>query len=233
MIAPRGRRALLLIVAGLLCAVGLLACTPAPATVSPMTPPNIEVEGGTGALILSEDFEPPHAGWVRFETAESAVYAEAGEMFLEDRGAGSAVYSPLVGKSQRDVTVSARLRHAQGTVDNWMGLICRQRDEQNYYLFGISADGYYLILRVAEGVPVPLVGPHASDVINIGRAENEVRIRCREDKLSLWVNDNLLASRADDVLTGSGLIALFADAAESGRTSTTTVAFDDVIFTTP
>ncbi|MFP4396351.1 MAG: hypothetical protein ACLFTI_13930, partial [Anaerolineales bacterium] len=235
---------LLLIVAALLWAVGMSACTPAPATVSPVTSPGVfnededEVEdegedraSESGDLILADDFEPPHAGWVRFETADSAVYAEAGEMFLEDRGAGSAVYTPLVGKSQRDVTVSARLRHVQGTVDNWMGLICRQQDEQNYYLFAISADGYYLMLRVAEGASTPLVGPHASDVINIGKAENEVRIRCRDDKLSLWVNDTLLTSRADDVLAASGAVALFADAAELG--GATTVAFDDVTITAP
>ncbi len=224
-------RGLWLIVAALLCVMWIQACTPAPTTVSPMTPPNIEVEGGTDNLVLSDDFAPPHTGWVRFETAESAVYAEAGEMFLEDRGTGSSVYSPLVGESRQDVTVSARLRHVQGTVDNWMGLICRQRDEQNYYLFGISADGYYVILRTVKGVATPLVGPHASDVINVGKAENDIRIRCRDNKLSLWVNDSLLVSRVDDELTGSGAVALFADAIEPGRT--TTVAFDDVTITVP
>lgn len=229
MSAPRRVRALLLILAALL--ICIPACTPAPTPISPVTPPGIEELGDAGKLILSDNFAPPHTGWVRFETAESAVYAQAGEMFLEDRGAGSAVYTPLVGKSQRDVTVSAHLRHVQGAVDNWMGLICRQQDEQNYYLFAISADGYYLMLRVAEGVSVPLVGPHADDAINIGKAENEMRIRCRDNKLSLWVNDTLLASRVDDELTASGAVALFADAIDPGRT--TTVAFDDVIITSP
>ena len=239
----RQMRGLWLIVAALLCVMWIQACTPAPTTVSPMTPPGIEIEAEATSeanedemddvdnLVLSDDFAPPHTGWVRFETAESAVYAQAGEMFLEDRGTGSSVYSPLVGESRQDVTVSARLRHVQGTVDNWMGLICRQRDEQNYYLFGISADGYYVILRTVKGVATPLVGPHASDVINVGKAENDIRIRCRDNKLSLWVNDSLLVSRVDDELTGSGAVALFADAIEPGRT--TTVAFDDVTITVP
>jgi hypothetical protein len=182
-------------------------------------------------LILSDGFAPPHTGWVRFETADSAVYAQAGEMFLEDRGAGSSVYTPLVGESHQDVTVSVHIRHVQGAVNNWMGVICRQRDERNYYLFGISADGYYLVLRMAEGVPTPLVGPHASDVIDVGKAENDMRIRCRENQLSLWVNDTLLVTRVDEELTGSGAVALFTDAIEPGRT--TTVAFDDVIITSP
>ena len=240
---------LLLIVGALLCiVVGVQACTPVPTTVSPMTPPGIqeaeeaEGEGGVnggnegeasagGNLVLSDSFAPPHTGWVRFETADSAVYAQAGEMFLEDRGTGSSVYTPLVSESRQDVTVSAHLRYVQGTVDNWMGLICRQRDEQNYYLFGISADGYYLVLRMAAGVPTPLVGPHASDVINVGKAENDMRVRCRDNKLSLWVNDTLLVSRVDEELMGSGAVALFTDAIEPGRT--TTVAFDDVTITAP
>ncbi len=242
---------LLLVVAALLWMVGAPACTPTPTTVSPVTPPSGQetedaadeeaAPGGNeddeddaeeaGDLILADSFAPPHVGWVRFETEESAVYAQAGEMFLEDRGAGLAVYTPLVGESRRDVTVSAHIRHVQGAVDNWMGLICRQRDEQNYYLFAISADGYYVMLRVVAGAPTPLVGPHASDVINVGKADNEMRIRCRDNKLSLWVNDTLLASRVDDELAGSGAVALFADAIEPGRT--TTVAFDDVTITAP
>ena len=237
----RQMRGLALIVAALLCAIWIQACTPAPTTVSPVTPPGTEAEATSEAsegemedvdnLVLADSFAPPHTGWVRFEAADSAVYAQAGEMFLEDRGTGSSVYTPLVGESRQDVTVSAHLRYVQGTVDNWMGLICRQRDEQNYYLFGISADGYYLVLRMAAGVPTPLVGPHASDVINVGKAENDMRIRCRDNKLSLWVNDSLLVSRVDDELTGSGAVALFADAIEPGRT--TTVAFDDVTITAP
>ncbi|NBD36925.1 MAG: hypothetical protein GVY30_13125 [Chloroflexi bacterium] len=244
----RQMRGLSLIIAALLCAIWMQACTPAPTTVSPMTPPSIqeaeeaEGEGGVnggnegeasagGNLVLSDSFAPPHTGWVRFETADSAVYAQAGEMFLEDRGAGSSVYTPLVGESHQDVTVAARLRYVQGAVDNWMGVICRQQDEENYYLFGISADGYYVILRTVKGVATPLVGPHASDVINVGKAENDMRVRCRDNKLSLWVNGTLLVSRVDEELMGSGAVALFTDAIEPGRT--TTVAFDDVTITAP
>ncbi len=180
---------------------------------------------------LRDDFDPPYTAWVRFDTEGGAVYALQGELYLEDRGQGIAVYTPLMKEQYRDVTVSVQMRHVQGAINNWMGVMCRQQDEENYYLFAISADGYYLILRVEDGEPTPLTGPQASDVILTGRAANTLEARCRGTSLSLRVNDTLLVTRVDDALSAEGYVGLFADAV--GRGQTTTVAFDNFTLTVP
>jgi hypothetical protein len=185
----------------------------------------------SSAPTLIDDFSAPNPAWARFETEENAVYALEGELYLEDRGRAVAAYSPLVGHDYQDVIVNTRIRHVQGTVDNWMGVICRQADEENYYLLVISADGYYLIARVEDGSPTPLTGPEFSEAIRRGKAQNEVEVRCRGNMLSLRVNDTLLVTRVDDAFDGSGQVALFADAVE-GR-ETTLVAFDNFVLTVP
>ena len=92
------------------------------------------------SYIVADDFSPPNAAWARFDEEQSAVYELTGELYLEDRGKESAVYTPLINYEYTDVTVEVRVRHVQGAVDNWMGVICRQQDEDNYYLLAISAD---------------------------------------------------------------------------------------------
>ncbi len=180
---------------------------------------------------LTDDFEPPNPAWARFETAESAVYAQAGELYLEDRGKGIGVYAPLAGKTYTDVVATVQVRHVQGTLNNWMGVICRQQDEENYYLLAISADGFYLIMLVDDGAPTPLVGPETSDNIHTGKARNNLEVRCVGDALSLSVNGERLATHTNDTLREAGAVALFADAVERGETAVT--AFDNFSLSQP
>lgn len=198
-------------------------CTSPPQEISPLQPPS--------EPLISDDFLPPNAAWVRFETEENAVYALQGELYLEDRGQALSVYTPLSSQIHADTVIGVQTRHVQGSMNNWMGIICRQQDENNYYLFAISADGYYLILLVENGVSTSLIEPTFSEVINQGKANNYLEARCLGSALSLRVNDTLLVTRADSTLRNPGGIALFADAANSG--DTTTVAFDNFVLLTP
>jgi hypothetical protein len=183
------------------------------------------------SYIVADDFTRPNPGWARFDTEASAVYALAGELFLEDRGKGTAVYTPLIGYDYADVVVSVDVRHVQGSVNNWMGVLCRLQDENNYYLLAISADGYYLLLRTMDGETSALVGPEFSEHIRLGRAENSLRVRCNGSTLTLWVNDERLASYRDAAPLQSGGVGLFADAVPRGEI--VVVAFDNFILAAP
>ncbi|HQE93031.1 MAG TPA: hypothetical protein PLH19_09355 [Anaerolineae bacterium] len=201
----------------------LSACERATATLSPTSTP--------AAVIVKDEFSPPHAAWARFDTAESAVYAQEGELYLEDRGKGVAVYAPFAGKTYADVDIAVQVRHVQGTVNNWMGVICRQQDKNNYYLLAISADGYSLILLVENGLSVPLAGPQSTAGIRIGKARNNLEARCQGEALTLRVNDALVLTASDSVLQEAGGVALFADAVERGETAV--VAFDNFTLSQP
>jgi hypothetical protein len=181
--------------------------------------------------ILAEDFSPPDSRWVRFDTDMSAAYMLAGEFYLEDRGQRTAVYAPLLKSELLDVTIDVRVRHVQGSLNNWMGVICRQLDEENYYLFAISADGYYLILEMSDGSSIPLSGPEYSEALNQGKAENTLRAECQGTTLSLWANDQLLVKHSAETLNKAGAVAVFADAVRAGEV--TVVAFDDFILSSP
>jgi hypothetical protein len=194
------------------------------------TPASPPLEAPEDAIV-ADDFSPPNVAWGRFDAEEGAVYALAGELYLEDRGSSAAVSAPLTNYDYADVTLDVRVRHVQGETDNWMGTICRQQDDDNYYLFAISADGYYLIVKVEEGFSVPLIEPTQDEAILVGKATNEIQARCRGTELALWVNGEQVVRRVDDTFTKAGAVALFADAVTDG--ASTTVAFDNFILTSP
>jgi hypothetical protein len=207
-----------------LCIIALLAACRQPApTAPPLTLPD--------SYLFADDFAPPSPGWARFDTEGSAVYALAGELYLEDRGQGTAVYTPLIGHHYADVIIDVSLRHVQGTVNNWMGVICRQQDEQNYYLLAISADGYYLILKVENGEQVPLAGPRYTEAIHIGKAENQLRARCQGPGLTLWINGQRVAAEVDSTFQEPGKVGIFADAVPRGEIGVT--AFANFVLTAP
>ncbi len=199
------------------------ACGPATPSSPPMALPI--------SYIAADDFAPPDPRWARFDTEASAVYALAGELYLEDRGQGTSVYTPLIGEKHVDIDVTVDVRHVQGSVNNWIGVLCRQQDEQNYYLLAISADGYYLILEAVDGETTPLVGPEYSEEIRSGKAENHLRALCKGTSLSLWVNGELLTVTSDRTLQEAGNVALFADAVERGEI--VVVAFDNFVLAEP
>jgi hypothetical protein len=194
----------------------LAACTAAPP--APGLSP-IDAAKGT----LSDEFSPANPAWALFDTAEGAAYAQQGELYLEDRGQGVGIYTRLIDYTWEDTVVAVQVRQVEGTQNNWMGVTCRQQDEENYYLFAISADGYYLIMKVEDGLRSKLAGPVLSPVITPGRETNRLEVSCEGPRLSLSVNGQLLVTRTD-VSFGAGSIALFADAAEVG--SPPTAAFD-------
>jgi hypothetical protein len=198
--------------------VGSTCAFPAP-TSTPLPP-------GT---VFNDDFSTNNGMWGLFDTSEGAVYLQQSELYLEDRGQGVGVYTQLSKHRWDDLTMTTRVRQVDGTQDNWMGAICRQQDEENYYLMAISADGYYLILKTEAGIPTTLLGPEKSDVINPGRATNTLQARCVGETLALYVNEEALASVQDDSFE-AGSVALFADGVAGQYT---TVAFDALVISEP
>lgn len=199
----------------------LPACAPTP-------PPTLTTET-PATEIINDSFSAASDAWTLFDAPESAAIVQQGELYLEDRGRGIGVYSQFLGRSFADVILQVTVRHVEGTQDNWMGAICRQQDEENYTLFAISADGYYLILKVENGSPTPLVGPTPADVIHTGRDRNTLEVRCEGPMLTLIINDTLTVSHTDES-TLEGGVALFTDAVRGG---TTTTAFDDFALLQP
>jgi len=125
-----------------------------------------------------------------------------------------------------DISIIAAAQKRFGADDNIYGLVCRYLDENNYYSFLVSSDGYYGIAKMYQG-NYSLLDSQAmqySELINQGNAQNLLHVVCSADDLSLYVNGSHLKTVSDGDLTG-GRNGFLVGSFENG--GELVVAFDD------
>ncbi|MCP4538139.1 MAG: hypothetical protein GY832_13440 [Chloroflexi bacterium] len=189
--------------------------------------------GGTQALPLQDDFEDSDSGWGTDQREEFIRGYEGGEYFIELRESNWFAWAyPSVQIDDVNVTTDAYL--ASGSRDGHFGVLCRYVDEDNFYYFAISADGYYGIFRRENGGNLQALvgdgkGMLSSPVIQTGGRTNTIRAVCHGNDLSLYVNDELLERVSDDAHT-QGNVGL---GAGSGTAGDSRVQFDNLSVTGP
>lgn len=117
--------------------------------------------------------------------------------------------------SDFDLRVTATQLQSASDHDNRIGVIFRHRDNDNYYVFEISGDGWYRLIKVKEGLEraetisdwIPttivtdsfgevnetLIRPGAENTIGEPLdASNEIRVVGRDDKFWFYVNGQLV-----------------------------------------
>jgi hypothetical protein len=165
-----------------------------------------------GKLLYREDFRDPGGGWDAWSDDSTAGKYVDGEyrlaVYREDYMAWS---YPVQGQEFKDVAIEVDARQVEGSLDSTYGLIVRhQVDEEHYYWFQISGDGYYSVEKKWEGEWILLQEWAASDAINQGLdANNRIRVICYGDRFTFYVNETHLTDLTDDTLrTGvAGLAA--------------------------
>lgn len=182
---------------------------------------------------LEDDFRDSDSGWGADHREEFDRGYEDGEYFIELHESNWFAWaSPGVQLNDARVTVDAYL--ASGSRDGHFGVLCRYENENNFYYFAISADGYYAIFRRENGGDLQAItgdgeGMLFSPIIRTGGQPNTIRAVCQGDDLSLYVNNELLETVSDDAHS-QGDVGL---GAGSGPAGDARVQFDDLIVTEP
>ncbi len=130
-----------------------------------------------------------------------------------------------------DVVVEVQASRIGGPEDNRFGLLCRYQDDQNYYAFVVSSDGYYAIYKSVTGEITLLDMPSMLPAVHLQESEDSLllKITCQDDRLALWVNGERIAERQDSDIS-RGDVGLLAGAyAEAG----TEILFDQFTVAIP
>ncbi len=165
----------------------------------------------SGGILYREQFNNREGGWGEMVSeAGAAGYADGAYRIVAQQPNVNIWSHP--GLQFPNVQIETDLFPAAGPLENRMGLVCRLADNQNYYFFVISADGYYAIGKTKDGQAQILTGggkmqPHPA--IRTGRQPNRLRADCVEQFLILRVNDELVASVEDTELS-SGDVGILA-----------------------
>ena len=201
------RNLLLLITLIIVSTLLLTACGQIPGLMRGIDPPE------PGELLLEDDFSSNSNLWGIMERAGGDITIEYGGMIFS-------VYLPnfmfwsVAGGEYPDTRVVVDAVLVEGPVNDNFGVICRYQDEENFYGFMLSHDGYYGIFKYMDGnmIMTSAEGNLAySEVIRQGGVVNHIEATCQGSTLSLTVNDTLLAAVEDDTFA-SGKVGLIAGA---------------------
>lgn len=170
----------------------------------------------TGWTFFSDDFSTPPNGW-------GTMGREGGEILFEYEGLVLKVNTPnsliwsINEPRYSDTRIDVDAVLLDGPVNDNFGVICRFVDNQNFYGFLATHDGYYGIFKMLNGQMVMTSNKtnlDFSEVIRQGGVVNHVSAECTGTTLRLTVNDTLLAEIQDSSFA-EGQVGLIAGAYEN------------------
>jgi len=153
----------------------------------------------SGSVLYQDIFSNPQSGWGELSAASgTADYLNGAYHIVVNQPQVNLWTHP--GMNFSNVHEEVSLMTPSGPLANRMGLICRLKDEKNFYFFVISADGYYGIGKTKDGQTNLLNGDkmQPSDSILTGSQINRIRADCVGNVLMLYVNDTFVTSVKDD-----------------------------------
>jgi len=206
-----------------------LACSLTDLTPSGSSQPTTEAASGP-TVIFEDDFSRTSSGWDRYSDDETSTdYLEDAYQIKVDKANWYTWANP--GKTFVDVRVEVDAWKASGP-DGDAAILCRYKDEENFYLIGITTDGYYGITKIKDGEDT-LLGSDLlefSSVIKTGAGEtNRLRVDCIGNRLSLYVNGEIVAEVTDGDLT-SGDVGLASGTYDDPGTD---MRFDNIVVYRP
>jgi len=169
-------------------------------------------EGRPKDVLYQDDFSDPSSGWPKVNNEDGITDYDGGSYRILVNTTNTDIWSnPDLDLDFTDTSIFVEATAGGGDEDNDFGLICRYQDDENFYFFVISSDGYYGIGKVSDNVQ-QLVGMESmppSELIRQGKLTNQLQADCIGSTLRLYVNGTLLAETEDTDFT-SGNVGLMA-----------------------
>ena len=169
-----------------------------------------QAEPVTNDVLFQDDFSDSSSGWDRVNLPVGITdYADG--VYRIYVNTENTDYWANPGLNFEDTVIEVEATKVGGPDDNDFGLICRHQDTENFYIFLISSDGFFGILRVIDGEQ-ELLGMDEmaySESIKTGNVLNVIKADCIGSSLTLYVKSTQLISVEDSSLE-SGDVGLLA-----------------------
>ena len=164
----------------------------------------------SGTILYADDFTNPQGWGTMGRSGGSVAFNYDGLEIKVDTP--NSLFWTVNGKSYTDVQIDVDAVLLSGPTNDNFGVLCRFKDNQNFYGFIVSHDGYYGLFKSIDGVIHPLLetdGMKYSEIIRQGGIVNHIQVICQGTSLTLNVNGEEMASVTDpDLAKGQfGLIA--------------------------
>ena len=197
-----------------------------PAISSPVSP--VAGPGFPPDLVqFQDDFSNPGSGWGIHQGSSGSTDYSNGSFRIKVTKASSLVWTNPNQPLQNDISINVEATKAGGPDDNEFGVICRYQDSDNFYYLFITSDGYAGIAMFKNNEETLLTGDAliSSDAIKQGTVTNSIRADCAGSRLTLYANNQQIASVTDSSFS-SGDVGLIAAA---NKTPGVDILFDNFI----
>jgi hypothetical protein len=189
-------------------------------------------EGRPEDVLFQDDFSDPSSGWDRVSDEDGITDYDDGSYRILVNTTNTDIWSnPDLDFDFTDTSIFVDATASGGDEDNDFGVICRYQDDENFYFFVISSDGYYGIGKVSDNVQ-QLVGMESmppNEAIRQGQLTNQLQADCIGSTLRFYVNGILLAETQDTDFT-SGNVGLMAGSFANPGTD---IHFDNFVVKKP
>ncbi|MBN1875741.1 MAG: hypothetical protein JXA33_16065 [Anaerolineae bacterium] len=171
-----------------------------------------------------ETFDAP-GDWKLSSDAIAEVTIQDGQLYIHVFWEGQVAWASA-GRALKDARVRVEATQISGPVDNEYGILLRMDDDEHFYAFSVSGDGYARVARYDEGVWTVLGSDWSIyEAVQQGAATNLLEVEARGEQLSFRVNDQVVAEVTDDQLA-RGDVGLYAGASLSE--GDVVIAFDNL-----
>jgi hypothetical protein len=158
-----------------------------------------------GDVYYQDDFSNSASGWDRATGADGVTDYTAGAYRIFSATSDYYMWATAHRDFPSDVRIDVDVTKKAGADQDVFGLLCRYRDEKNFYILMISGDGQAGIAKRTSGSDLTMLSGTSMQTdasIHPGLATNHLRADCVGSTLSLYVNDTLAATATDPGLTG-------------------------------
>jgi len=146
-----------------------------------------------------ETFDDARNGWTLVQNNQAEIAIGGGQLRITVKQPDSLAWSVAAGKTFGDLTLDVDATPLAGPDDNDYGVVVRRVDDDNFYRFEISGDGYYNIQKRQKGKWQKLIADWTeSSAIYKGAATNHLRVICAGRTLTFFVNQVQVAQVTDD-----------------------------------
>ncbi|PDV99620.1 zinc-ribbon domain-containing protein [Candidatus Viridilinea mediisalina] len=178
-----------------------------------------------GAILLRESFDQPANSVVSSSESQYTRYAFEDGAYVIEVKATERIAWAIVGGPYDDVRITLDTRMRASDPAAAIGIIFNHQDDNNFYLYSISNDGYYMLEILINDQWDALIDWTASNHINT--TSNRMGVATRGEQISLYVNDMLLTQTRDATFRGGDVgIALASFDEVPAR-----VSFDNLVIT--
>lgn len=180
-------------------------------------------------MLFADNFDgSQQCGWALYSQGGATVDIREGALRISTSQVGE-IWWTNPGRSFDNAIITVQARQAGGPDNNAYGVICRYQNENNFYIFLISGDGYYAVGKYQSGsdrvIYLTEDGQYQfSEVINQGVGTNQIRASCVGNELSLAVNGIPLITITDSAFV-TGDVGLGVSTLAAG---TAIVEFDSI-----